>query len=144
MHRLGPPRTMQDAPRYDDCAAEVAEHLQRRAAFALERGVAREAIVIDPGLGFGKRLSDNLDLVAAIGSLRSLGFPVLLGASRKSFLGALTGRAAGERDAATLAVTALAFQCGCELVRVHDAAASVDLVRVLAAARGGEPEEGAP
>ncbi len=144
MHRRGPPRTMQDDPRYEDCAAEVAEQLLERAEFAVGRGIARDAIVVDPGLGFGKRLADNLDLVAAIGSLKSLGFPVLLGASRKAFLGTITGKPASGRDAATLATTALAFQSGCELVRVHDAAGSVDLVKVLAAVRDGSATEGAP
>ena len=143
MHRAGPPRTMQDDPRYDDCAGEVAEQLAARAAFAIGRAIARESIVLDPGLGFGKRLEDNLDLVAAIGSLRSLGFPVLLGASRKSFLGALTGRPVHAREAATLATTAAAFQSGCDLVRVHDAAGSADLLAVLAALRGGAAQAAA-
>lgn len=138
MHRQGTPRTMQDAPGYEDCAAEVAAALAQRARAALAAGIARDAIVLDPGLGFGKRLEDNLDLLAGLAALRSLGYPLLLGASRKSFLGALTGRDATARDAATLATTALAQAAGCELVRVHDAAGSRDVVRVLAAlaARG--------
>lgn len=135
MHRLGTPLTMQQAPSYVDCAAEVAAALAERARAALAAGIARDAIVLDPGLGFGKRHEDNLDLVAALASLRSLGFPLLLGASRKSFLGALTGRAAPQRDAATLATTAAAVAAGCELVRVHDAQGSLDVVRVLAALR---------
>jgi dihydropteroate synthase len=138
MHRLGPPTTMQDAPHYDDCSAEVADHLAARARLAVEQGVARESVVLDPGVGFGKRLADNLELVGSIGSLRSLGFPLLLGASRKSFLGAVTGRAPHEREAATLATTAVAFASGCELVRVHDAIGSIDLLRVLAAVRDRE------
>ena len=141
MHRLAPPRTMQDAPRYEDCAAEVADALAERAAFAVESGIAPASIVLDPGIGFGKRLEDNLDLVAAIGSLRSLGFPVLLGASRKGFLGALTGRPASGRDAATLATTAVAFAAGCEIVRVHDAASTLDFLRVLSACAGPERAE---
>jgi dihydropteroate synthase len=138
MHRRGAPRTMQDDPRYEHCVAEVAEELAARADAAIAAGIDRAAIVLDPGLGFGKRLEDNLDLVAGAASLRSLGFPLLLGASRKGFLGALTGRAASGRDAATLATTALAFLGGCELVRVHDAAGSLDVLRVLAAVRGAE------
>ncbi len=135
MHRQGTPRTMQEAPRYVDCASEVAAALADRARVALAAGIARAAIVLDPGLGFGKRSEDNLDLVAGLASLRSLGYPLLLGASRKSFLGALTGRSAPQRDAATLATTAAAVGAGCELVRVHDAAGSLDVVRVLAALR---------
>lgn len=135
MHRQGEPATMQVDPRYDDCAADVGSELAARAAAALAAGIARDAIVLDPGIGFGKRFADNLDLIAALASFRSLGFPLLLGASRKAFLGAITGRAAPQRDAATLATTAAAFAAGCELVRVHDAPASVDLLRVLAALR---------
>ena len=136
MHRQGTPPTMQVEPRYDDCAAEVAAMLMARASAAQAAGIAHDAIVLDPGIGFGKRFEDNLDLIAALGSLRSLGHPLLLGASRKAFLGALTGKAAPERDAATLATTAAAFAAGCELVRVHDAGASVDVLRVLAALAG--------
>jgi dihydropteroate synthase len=136
MHRLAPPATMQSAPRYDCCVAEVAESLGAAAASAQRRGVAADSIVLDPGIGFGKRLEDNLDLVAGVTAIRSLGFPVMLGASRKSFLGTLTGRGASERDAATLATTAAAFDGGCDLLRVHDVASSVDVLKVLAALRG--------
>jgi len=142
MHRQGTPPTMQAAPAYVDCASEVAAALAERADAAVAAGIARDAIVVDPGLGFGKRHDDNLDLVAALASLRSLGFPLLLGASRKSFLGTLTGREPAQRDAATLATTAAALAAGCELVRVHDAAGSVDLIRVLSALRA--PAEGGP
>jgi dihydropteroate synthase len=135
MHRLGSPATMQAAPRYECCVAEVAESLGGAAAAAQRRGVGADAIVLDPGIGFGKRLEDNLDLIGGVGALRSLGFPVMLGASRKSFLGTLTGRGASERDAATLATTAAAFDGGCDLVRVHDVASSVDVLKVLAALR---------
>jgi len=135
MHRNGAPATMQDDPRYVDCAAEVAAALSERATAALSAGIPAESIVLDPGIGFGKRFADNLDLCAALASFRSLGFPLLLGASRKAFLGAITGRPPPERDAATLATTAAAFAAGCELVRVHDAPSSVDLLRVLGALR---------
>jgi len=138
MHRRGTPATMQDAPAYACCLAEVAEDLFAAATAAQRAGVAAESVVLDPGIGFGKRLQDNLDLVGGLLALRSLGFPVMLGASRKSFLGTLTGRGAQERDAATLATTAAACEAGCELVRVHDVAGSVDVVRVLAALRGRE------
>jgi dihydropteroate synthase len=135
MHRLGDSATMQEAPRYDCCVAEVAESLGKAAAAAQRAGVGADQIVLDPGIGFGKRLEDNLDLVAGVTAIRSLGFPVMLGASRKSFLGTLTGRAAEARDAATLATTAAACDGGCDLLRVHDVASSVDVLKVLAALR---------
>ena len=138
MHRRGAPATMQEAPAYACCVAEVAEALFDAASAAQRAGVAAQSVVLDPGIGFGKRLQDNLDLIGGLLALRSLGFPVMLGASRKSFLGTLTGRGAQERDAATLATTAAACEAGCELVRVHDVAGSVDVVRVLAALRGRE------
>jgi dihydropteroate synthase len=141
MHRRAAPATMQDDPSYEDCAAEVAAALRERADSARAAGIPRESLLLDPGIGFGKRFGDNLDLCAALASFRSLGFPLLLGASRKAFLGTITGRPAAQRDAATLATTAAAFAAGCELVRVHDAGPSVDLLRVLSALYG---PEGAP
>jgi dihydropteroate synthase len=136
MHRRGAPSTMQEAPAYACCVAEVAESLFDAASAARRAGIAAEQIVVDPGIGFGKRLQDNLDLIGGLLALKSLGFPVMLGASRKSFLGTLTGRGAQDRDDATLATTAAACEAGCELVRVHDAAGSADVVRVLTALRG--------
>jgi dihydropteroate synthase len=136
MHRRGAPSTMQEAPAYACCVAEVAESLFDAASAARRAGIAAEQIVLDPGIGFGKRLQDNLDLIGGLLALKSLGFPVMLGASRKSFLGTLTGRGAQDRDDATLATTAAACEAGCELVRVHDAAGSADVVRVLTALRG--------
>jgi dihydropteroate synthase len=141
MHRRGAPATMQEAPAYACCVAEVAESLFSAASTAQQAGVAAEQIVLDPGIGFGKRLQDNLDLIGGLLALRSLGFPVMLGASRKSFLGTLTGRGAQDRDDATLATTAAACDASCELIRVHDVAGSVDVVRVLAALRGRLPDE---
>jgi len=122
-HMRGTPATMQRAPHFDDVIAEVARELAASIARACERGVARERIVADPGLGFGKRLDDNLALVAQVGRLRAeLGVPILLGPSRKSFLGALTGDPVERRDDATLAVCAVAAFLGADAVRVHDAA----------------------
>jgi len=136
MHRRGAPATMQEAPAYECCIAEVAESLFTAASAARRAGIGADQIVLDPGIGFGKRPQDNLDLIGGLLALKSLGFPVMLGASRKSFLGTLTGRGAQERDGATLATTAAACEAGCELIRVHDVAGSVDVLRVLTALGG--------
>jgi dihydropteroate synthase len=149
MHRRSAPATMQEAPAYACCVAEVAESLFTAAAAARRAGVGADQIVLDPGIGFGKRLQDNLDLIGGLVALKSLGFPVMLGASRKSFLGTITGKGAQERDAATLATTAAACEAGCELIRVHDVAGSVDVLRVLTAlggrlGSGNAAEAGAP
>jgi dihydropteroate synthase len=133
MHRRGVPRTMQEGPEYQHCVAEVASLLRRTLAAAVEAGIRWESLVVDPGIGFGKRLQDNVVLVRDLAMLRSLGVPVLLGASRKSFLGKLTGREAGQREPATHAATAAAFARGVELLRVHDVAGCRDVLRVLGA-----------
>ncbi|MCA9512924.1 MAG: dihydropteroate synthase [Myxococcota bacterium] len=138
-HMRGTPATMQRAPRFDDVRAEVARELAASIALARERGVPADRIVADPGIGFGKRLEDNLVLIARAGELRrELGVPVLLGPSRKSFLGALTGDPVERRDDATLAVCAVASFLGVDALRVHDAARvrrAVAVGRALAAAR---------
>lgn len=122
MHMKGTPDTMQDAPAYIDAPSEVTAFLRRRVRAALDEGIALERIAIDPGIGFGKRLSDNLALLRELGSLRSLGPAVLIGLSRKSFLGILSGETdAGRRDPETLAATALAAFLGADVHRVHDA-----------------------
>lgn len=133
MHRLGAPKSMQHAPRYRNCVAEVTEFLAERIEAAQEGGVKLERIGVDPGIGFGKELGHNLELLGALQELRSLGRPVLLGASRKSFLQGLLGRTGEERLAGTLATTALAYKAGTEWVRVHDVKESRDLLQVLAA-----------
>ncbi len=133
MHRLGPPRTMQEAPSYQNCPAEVCRFLRDAAGRAEAAGIDPEAIVVDPGIGFGKRPQDNLALIREIGCLRSLGYPVLVGTSRKSFLGTITRRPVGERGAATLATTALFFFLGVHWIRVHDVGESKDLIEVLRA-----------
>ena len=125
MHMQGEPRTMQQAPRYDDVVKEVASALLERARAAEAAGIAREAIVLDPGIGFGKTQAHNLALLAHVGELRRLGYPVLVGASRKAFLGALTaeeGKAPSPQDRleATLAAHLVARERGADLVRCHD------------------------
>ena len=133
MHMLGTPRTMQDDPRYDDVVSEVGAFLLRRVEAALAAGVRLDSLLVDPGIGFGKTLSHNLELLAGIASLgEQTGLPVLVGASRKSFLGTLLGGlAADEREEATLATTVWAFEHGAAAVRVHDVEASVRAARLL-------------
>ena len=132
MHMLGEPKTMQAEPKYDDVVRDIGRYLDDRARELMQAGVARERIVIDPGLGFGKRLQDNLALLKGLDTLRMLGFPVMVGASRKSFIGKLLGEAdADERLAGSLAAAARCYQAGVELVRVHDVRETVELFRVL-------------
>ena len=134
MHMQGTPVTMQRAPCYADVVAEVGAFLAGRAAAAVEAGVARDAIVLDPGIGFGKSVAHNLALLARLDVLADLGYPVLVGASRKGFIGELLGgRGPGERLFGTAAVLALAVARGARLLRVHDVAAARDVVAVAEA-----------
>jgi dihydropteroate synthase len=134
MHMLGPPRTMQDDPRYNDVVSEVAAFLEERLAFAVEAGVAEQRICFDPGIGFGKTVEHNLELLSRLGELAALGRPVLVGASRKRFL----GRLLGDPDALTgpvsagVAAAVLAYERGASLFRVHDVREHVE---AIAAAR---------
>src|SRR5919198_885963 len=131
MHMQGTPVTMQVDPRYGDVVAEVAAFLAERAQVARAAGVAPDAIVIDPGIGFGKTVAHNCALLARLDLVASLGYPVLVGVSRKGFIGQLLGgRATGERLHGTAAAVALAVAKGARLVRVHDVGAMRDVVRV--------------
>jgi dihydropteroate synthase len=135
-HLRGVPATMQDAPRFDDVLAEVGDELAARVADAEAAGVARERIAVDPGIGFGKRLEDNLALLARAGELRArLGRPLLVGPSRKAFLGALTGDPVDRRDTATVAACAVAVFAGADALRVHDVAGAVRAAAVGRALR---------
>ncbi len=137
MHMLGSPRTMQRDPRYRDVVAEVGSFLERRAEAAIAAGVDPEAVCIDPGIGFGKTVDHNLALLANLDIFVGMGWPVLVGASRKSFLGELTGIAdPALRDPATAATTALAAAQGAAVVRVHDAAGALAVARVAGAIVG--------
>jgi len=134
MHMQGEPRTMQREPRYGDVVAEVRAFLAGRVAAAEASGIARERIVIDPGFGFGKTVEHNFELLRNLGRFAEIGVPVMAGWSRKSTLGAVTGRAPGERLAASVAAALLAVQHGARILRVHDVAATRDALAVLAAA----------
>ena len=133
MHMRGEPRTMQEAPRYDDVAAEVRDFLVERAQSCEALGIARERIVLDPGFGFGKTLAHNLALLRSLPGLVATGYPVLAGLSRKSSLGAITGRPPGERLAASLAAALAAVARGASIVRVHDVRETVDALKVWTA-----------
>jgi dihydropteroate synthase len=138
MHMQGEPRTMQADPRYGDVVREVRDYLAGRLAALAAAGVRPEQVAIDPGIGFGKTLEHNLRLLAGLSALRALGRPVVVGLSRKSWLGRLTGREVGDRLAASLAGMVYAVLRGAEVVRVHDVRETVDAIRVLAALRGEE------
>ncbi|MGQ0553446.1 MAG: dihydropteroate synthase [Planctomycetota bacterium] len=133
MHRRGTPQTMQQDPRYDDAPADVRRELLAAVARAAAAGIARERILLDPGLGFGKRLEDNLALLRELPQLVALGFRTVLGASRKSFLGTLTGAPVAEREHATTATTVLAALAGVDFVRVHDVSAATQALTVVRA-----------
>jgi dihydropteroate synthase len=134
MHMRGTPRTMQQDPVYQDVVDEVGVFLAERARRVIEDGVDPASVAIDPGIGFGKTVQHNLELIDGLGKLAGLGFPVVLGASRKSFLGKLTSiEDPGARDEATAVTTALGFERGARVFRVHDVASSLAALRLAAA-----------
>ena len=133
MHMLGEPRTMQEDPRYDDVVADVKAFLEERLAFAVGEGVAEERVWLDPGIGFGKTAEHNLELLRRLDELVAIGRPLVVGTSRKSFLGKITGRGEDGRLAGTVASNVMALERGAEVFRVHDVAAVGDALRVAAA-----------
>jgi dihydropteroate synthase len=138
MHMRGEPASMQQAPQYDDVVREVREFLVARALACEAAGIARERIVVDPGFGFGKTLAHNLTLLRALPQIAAAGYPVVAGLSRKSSLGAITGRPVEERMPASLAAALMAILRGASIVRVHDVRETVDALKVwLAIERGG-------
>ncbi|HST32428.1 MAG TPA: dihydropteroate synthase [Solirubrobacteraceae bacterium] len=145
MHMLGEPRTMQDDPRYGDVVDDVREFLQERLDFALDAGVARERIMLDPGIGFGKTEQHNLELLRRLDELVALGQPIVIGTSRKGFLGRIVEReaaraepaAAAERLAGTIATNVLALERGARVFRVHDVAPLREALAVATATLAG-------
>jgi len=133
MHMLGDPRTMQRDPRYDDVVNDIKAFLEERMAFAMASGIAEERILLDPGIGFGKTVEHNLELLRRLGELVELGRPVAIGTSRKSFLGKITGRGVDDRVAGTVATNVLAYERGASVFRVHDVAPVRDALAVTAA-----------
>jgi dihydropteroate synthase len=133
MHMQGEPRTMQHAPHYDDVVTEVYDFLARRVEACITAGMAPDRIVVDPGFGFGKTLEHNLLLMRRLARFADLGVPLLVGVSRKSMIGTLTGRPVEERLAGGLALATLAAQAGAAIIRSHDVAATRDALEVTAA-----------
>jgi dihydropteroate synthase len=131
MHMKGDPTTMQESPQYDDVVREVSDYLSARAEELVQSGIERERIVIDPGIGFGKRFRDNLELLNRIDSFFRLGYPLLIGASRKRFLGELLGAESDGRLPGNLAVAAHCYRSGVDIIRVHDVAETTGLLKVL-------------
>jgi len=136
MHMQGVPRTMQMAPRYEDVVAEVRVFLRGRLGALEAAGVSPERVALDPGFGFGKTVEHNFTLLRELQRFTSLGCPVLAGLSRKSMLGAVTGRAVGERATASVVGAVLAAERGARVLRVHDVAATRDGLRVWEAMQG--------
>jgi dihydropteroate synthase len=136
MHMLGDPKTMQVDPRYDDVVSDVKAFLEERAAFAVAEGVAEERIAIDPGIGFGKTPMENLALIEGAQRLAASGYPVLIGSSRKGFIGRLTGiKEPGKRDPASVWLAVEAARLGASILRVHDVAGTRQALAVWAAMR---------
>lgn len=135
MHMRGEPGTMQAAPAYGDVVREVRAFLAQRIAACTGAGIPSRRLLVDPGFGFGKTLGHNLSLLARLGELRDLGAPILVGISRKSMLGAITGRPVEERLSASVAAALLAAERGADILRVHDVGGTVDALKVLEAVR---------
>jgi len=140
MHMAGTPQTMQRRPRYRDVVAEVSGYLARAVARAQAAGIERARVLIDPGLGFGKTVAHNLQLLRGLARLAALGLPVVVGPSRKTFIGKTLGLDVGGRLAGTLACVAFAQRCGAHVVRVHDVAPAVQLLRMLQAIERSDDE----
>jgi dihydropteroate synthase len=138
MHMQGQPDTMQQDPHYDDVVGEVTQFLRERVAQCRDAGLGDDLIVIDPGFGFGKTPADNIELLASLGSLLNIGPPVLIGVSRKSTLGQITGREVEERLPASITAAVLAVERGASIVRAHDVAETVDALRVARAVTEAE------
>lgn len=136
MHMRGEPRTMQENPVYDDVVAEVKAFLEARLEAAVAAGVEEERIWLDPGIGFGKTVAHNLELLSRLGELTALGRPLLVSPSRKSFIGAIDGSAVSERLGGTIATSLLAVTAGAEVLRVHDVAEMTQALRLATAVLG--------
>jgi dihydropteroate synthase len=135
MHMRGEPKNMQENPYYEDVIAEILEELSESVAFARSCGIGEDRLIIDPGIGFGKRLQDNLAILRDLQSLHSLGYPVLVGLSRKSFIGAVLDKQVEQRLIGTVAANMLALANGADILRVHDVAEAVDTVKIFEAVR---------
>jgi len=131
MHMKGEPATMQDAPYYDDLMREVTKFLWTQAETCVSEGIDRSSIIVDPGIGFGKRYEDNITLIRELRVIKELGYPVMVGVSRKSFLEGITGRKVEERMVASVAANIVAMVNGADILRVHDVRETRDAIRVV-------------
>ncbi len=138
MHMQGSPETMQQSPDYSDVVDEVGQFLLGRVAACEDAGISRDQILLDPGFGFGKTMEHNLELFAGLPRLRELGFPLLVGLSRKSLIAKITGREVHERLPGSLAFALMAVERGAQLLRVHDVAETADVLKILAAVQDRE------
>jgi len=138
MHMQGQPGDMQAEPRYCDVVAEVTQFLRDRMTECVQAGLAEDLLLVDPGFGFGKTAAHNIELLANLRQLQKLGRPVVIGVSRKSTLGVVTGRELGERLPASIAAAVLAVERGAHIVRVHDVAETVDALRVTQSVLGSD------
>jgi len=135
MHMLGTPKTMQDKPHYDDCIGEISRFFSERLEFCSAHGIDTARVILDPGIGFGKRLEDNLELIKKLDRFSELGRPLLMGASRKSFIAMIAGNgvSADKRIGGSLAAVFYAMQTGADIIRVHDVAETVEAIKVMKA-----------
>ncbi len=139
MHMRGTPETMQHNPHYDDTLGEIEAELRGSVQLAVEAGILREHIIVDPGIGFGKRLEDNLRIILHLDRLKKMGFPLLIGLSRKSFLGFVLDLPVEKRLIGTVAANTIAILNGADIVRVHDYSEAVQMVRVIRAIQNVDP-----
>jgi len=137
MHMLGTPKDMQDDPHYADCVVEIDNFLDERIEFCHRSGIDKSKIILDPGIGFGKRLSDNLDIIARLGELKHFSLPLLVGTSRKSFIEMLhpTGKAPEKRLGGSIAAMVAAVSNGADIVRVHDVPQTVEALKIVQAVK---------
>ena len=135
MHKKGIPKDMQNNPLYQNAVYEIRRFLNERAEYAALNGIDKERIIIDPGIGFGKRLEDNISIINNIASFKESGYPVLIGHSRKSFIGSITARNADERLSAYLASGVISLMNGADILRVHDVKESVDTLKIYCAVK---------
>ena len=138
MHMLGTPRTMQQNPHYDNCVEEILAFFRERVAYCDNQGIPRDRLILDPGIGFGKRLDDNLAILAGLAKFSEFGLPILVGASRKSFIGQVhvAGQSASGRLGGSIAAALIAVEHGANVVRVHDVAETVEALRIRSAITG--------
>jgi dihydropteroate synthase len=130
MHMQGDPTSMQEKPRYDNVVGDVTQFLSTRVAQCVDAGLNKDMLIVDPGFGFGKTLEQNMDLLANLRQFQVIGCPVLIGVSRKSTLGAITGRRVDERSAASIAAAAIAVLQGASIIRAHDVKETVDAIKI--------------